>query len=574
MKKLVTLMFVLIFGLVLVGCEKELVLTSVSISGKTQIKVGSSEQYTATFQPAEYKDTVTWSTSDESALTIDQNGLATGVAARDTVYIYAQPSTSTTVKGQKKVVVKSDVVEKNYPDLQGYTIKIAQAEQALSDMDPFLDGYTQADKAAKQQAWEEVEENFNCQIEVVAYPSSAPWGPARWSYITTQASLGTADYDFYTVPDSQIATFVEAGALIDLSDFYVLYGNEMMDPSFKTSGSYQSKLYAVGNGDNNIYACMYYNVKLLEQLQEVDPTLKEPAQLWLDGQWSFEDFVAYCKQAQDALAQLKGSAGTALSDDQEWFAVSGWAPYWYAGLSTNDGEPLADTQTMTINLTTENKIAAAETVKTIYTSGYADPKQNVDGAVQSWNNGQSLFNTGDLWFVGDTSRWASNAWGDDTRYGYVPWPSVTRQSADDYQIAMGGTATWVMPIGRDYSGYGDECTAENIYYALATMLQLSEKYYVESDDYDEEAAIAAVAAKYAHSEASQAAYIKIQNLIKNGQGYFDPLCVPDNSIGSWYTSGTTLRSAVNDYCNGSMSWEAAVINLLPVLQEALRKAYS
>ena len=31
---------------------------------------------------------------------------------------------------------------------------------------------------------------------------------------------------------------------------------------------------------------------------------------------------------------------------------------------------------------------------------------------------------------------------------------------DEIKVAMGGTATWVMPIGRDYSQYGEECTPE------------------------------------------------------------------------------------------------------------------
>lgn len=585
MKKFVTLMFVAIFALVLVGCggEDKGALKSIKVSGKTTVYVGETEAYTATFEPADFKDqSVTWSTSDESALTISAEGKATGQKEASQVYVFATSNAVSTIKGQKKVSVKAKTVggeDKEYPDLQGYTIKIAQAEHALQEFDPFLDLYVQADKAAKMQAWEEVEEDFNCQIEVVAYPSSAEWGPSRWNYILSQAQMNTADYDFYTVPDSKIPTFVEGGALISLEDFYVLHGEGMMDPSFITSGSYQNNLYSLTNADNNIYSVMYYNIGLLEELQKADPTLEEPAAIFNAGNWTHKRFQDYVKQVQEVMAKAYGAEGTAGAAEQKYYAVSGWDSYWWVGLATNDGEALADTQTMSINIDTPHKLEAAEVVKYMYENSYADPKQSVDQSVASWNDGLALFNTGDLWFVGADNRWSNNLWGEDTRYGYVPWPRANDVKFDEIKIAMGGTATWVMPIGRDYSQYGEDCNAENIYWAVAEMLQRTEKYYKEDPSYDETIAMAAIAAKYAHSEASQQAYIHMQNLIKDGKGYFDPLVVSDNSVGSLYTNSTTrltIKGAVTQYCATKAvgDWQEAIVNLLPVLQESLRKAYS
>lgn len=585
MKKIVTLVFVALFALVLVGCGSTgTALKSIRVNGKSVVKVDETETYTVAFEPADFADQgVTWSTSDESVLTIDQNGKATGKKASDQVYVFAQSKAVETVKGQKKVSVREQAAaggdEKDYPDLQGYTIKIAQAEHALQEFDPFLDAYVQADKAAKMQAWEEVEEDFNCQIEVVAYPSSAEWGPSRWAYILSQAQMNTSDYDFYTIPDSHIPEFVEGGALISVEDFYVLHGNNMTDPSFVTSGSYQGNLYAVSNAKNNIYAVLYYNIGLLEELQKVDPTLKEPAQIFLDGDWTHQAFQDYCLQVQNAMAKAYGAEGTAAAPEQKYYACSGWDSYYWAGFASNDGEPLADTQAMTINIDTKHKKAAADAVKYIYENSLADPKQSVDQAVASWNDGFALFNTGDLWFVGADNRWSKDLWGEDTRYGYVPWPRANDLDFEDVRIAMGGTATWVMPIGRDYSAYGDDCNPENIYWAVAEMLQRSDKYYKEDPSYNEDIALRAVAAKYAHSEASQEAYIYMQNLIKEGKGYFDPLVVPDNSIGSLYTNSTgrlTIKGAVTQYCatKAVNDWQEAIVNLLPVLQESLRKAYS
>ena len=386
-------------------------------------------------------------------------------------------------------------------------------------------------------------------------------------------------YDFYTVPDNQISQFAEWDAIVDLTDFYEKYGNDMMDPSFIQAGSYKNKLYTISEKINNISSVMYYNIGLFERLQRVDPTLKEPAEIFNEGNWTHSAFQVYCLKVQNAMAKAYGAEGTAGAAEQRYYAVSGWDAYWWAGLASNDGEPIADTINGKINLDTPHKVQAAEVVKYLYDNSYADPRQNVDQSVASWNDGRALFNTGDLWFVGSVNRWSNNLWGEDTRYGYVPWPRANDVKFDDIKIAMGGTATWVMPIGRDYSQYGEDCNAENIYWAVAEMLQRTEKYYKEDPSYDKEIAMAAIAAKYAHSEASQQAYIYIHNLIKNGKRYFDPLVVSDNSVGSLYTNSTTrltIKGAVTQYCATKAvgDWQEAIVNLLPVLQESLRKAYS
>lgn len=574
MKKFVTLFFIFVFAFALVGCgggDSNNELKQITISGKSSIKVGQTVKYELKFTPENYADkSVDWTTSDEQVATVDENGNVKGVKAGSGVYIVATSKAVTSVKGQKKISVKDEQSGDDYPDLQGYTIKLAYAEQALGDVDPNRDDYTQADRKFKLQALDEIQNAFNCQIVIEPYPSSAPWGPSRWSYIKQQAAINEAAFDFYNVPDAQISGFVDNGALIDLSDFYAMYGNQMMDDSTKAAGSYNKKLYRLAS-NINIDSVLYYNVDLYEKLKEVDSTLQEPAQMFLDGNWSFETFENYIVQVQEAMATKWGSEGTAGDSDQKYFAVSGWSAYYFAGFASNDGIPLANTSTATVDLESENKVAAAESIKKIYNSGCADPKESVDGAVVSWNEGRALFNTGSLWFVGNDTRWPRGNGVD--KYGYVPWPSAKAQSADDYQPALGETSGWVMPIGRDYSGYGDDCTAENIFWAVALWFQKSEEYYKGSAGYDENLALQTDAAKYADSEASQEAYMKVQNIIKNNGAYFDPLCKDGGSISSYYTSGIG-KAFQNDFIKQDKSWSATIIDLIPTLNSTLRKLYS
>ena len=581
-KLLLILLFVFVF--IITGCQEPEVqekLISITVNGSDKLYIGDEATYETVFDPDNYSNKgVTWSSSDETKLIIDQE---TGVAValdetkEEGVFVYATSLDQPNIKGSKKIFIyKPESYEPVYPDLQGYTITIAHSLTNLGDIDPFSNLYGGSDKIAKQQAWREVEELFNCKIEVAAYPSHVDWGLWKWNYILNQAQLGVSDYDFLTVPDSKIPIFVEGGALISMEEFYALYGNNMMDPSFITSGSYQGKLYSFNTSKNNIYNVMYYNIGLLETLQQYNEELQEPAQIFLDGNWTFEKFEDYCQEVQDTMAQAFGVKGTAGDANQEYFAVSGWDSYWWVGLSSNDGEPLADVNNITININTPHKVQAAEVVKSLYNSGIADPRQSVDQNVIQWNEGKALFNTGDLWFVKADNRWSSTLWGEDTRYGYVPWPRANDVKFDEIQVALGGTETWVMPIGRDYSQYGEECTTENIYWAIAELFRRTDEYYKSSKDYDENTEMKNLATQYADSEASQAAFIYVQKLIKSGKGYFDPLVISDNSVGSLYTNSTartTIKGAVNQYCaTGAVAtWEEAIVNLLPILLESVKK---
>ena len=583
MKKiLLVLLFVFVF--MITGCDGSVFIgdSLIKINGKDTLYVGETYTYETEFNQTDSNQEIIWSSSDETKLTIDsKTGVALAIeeTKEEGIFIYATAPDKHNIKGSKKVfIIKPGDHDPVYPDLQEYTIRIAQDEVYLHNTDPFLERYKGADKAAKQQAWREVEELFNCKIEVAAYPGHADWGLWKWLYILNQAKLGISDYDFLTVPDSKIPTFVEGGALHSMEEFYVLHGNNMMDPSFITSGSYQGNLYSFNTDKNNIYNVMYYNIGLLETLQQYNEELQEPARIFLDGEWTFEKFEDYCQEVQDTMAQAFGAAGTAGDAGQEYWAVSGWDSYWWVGLSSNDGEPLADTTAMTININTPHKVQAAEVVKNLYTKKLAATPQSVDQNVTQWNEGKALFNTGDLWFVKADNRWSSTLWGEDTRYGYVPWPRANDVDFDEIQVALGGTATWVMPIGRDYSQYGEECTTENIYWAIAELYKRTDELFKSDETYDPIAEQNKLAAKFADSEDSQAAYIYMQDLIQEGKGYFDPLVTSDNSVGSLYTNSTartTIKGAVTQYCaTGTVAtWEEAISALLPILIESVKKRF-
>ncbi len=580
MKKFIALIAVMFLALALVGCGGGTEITDVSIPASenkvNSVKIGDTLQLTAKIEPAELSDAkLEWSSSDITIATVDQNGLVTGVK-KGQVTIAATAENGK--RGTKRISVtdSGDTPPPVYPDLGEYEITIAQAVAELGNFDPYLDTYTQSNKEARIRAWEEVSELFNCKFKVEAYPESAEWGPARWNYILNQARYGVADYDFYTVPDGKIPEFAEAGALLPVEDWYYLYGGKQMDNTFITSGSYDSHQYSIAEGNNNVYNVMYYNYNLWVELNKIDPNLKEPAELFMDGTWTYTAFKDYCIQAQEAMKAYKGAAGTAKDPTQEYFVMSGWDSYWWIGLSTTNGEPLADTELFKINMDTSAKTAAADTLKTLYNAGVIDKTNAVDGSEASWKGGKSLFTTGDMWFVRHSTRWTVDQWGDGTtKYAYVPWPMPDNQTLAEYKVALGGTATWVMPIGRDYSLNGPECTAENIYWAVQKMWQLTKQYHEESDDYNPTLEESKAVDRLTDSPKSAEALKYIRQLIKDGKGVYDPLSNNDNAVASLYSSGEgTITYAVRNYIRGTYAtWGEAAAVCIPNLQEGLRKAF-
>ncbi len=562
MKRLLALVLMLAFTIGLVGCGKTEEKPELTLTGPVSVEVGKTIQLSAVITPATADQSVTWTSVAPAIATVDATGKVTGVKDGATVIRVASVAYPELTKQLMLRVNASG--DESFPDLQQYTIRIAQAGHALYELDPFHDDYKASDKLAKQQAWNYVEEKFNVNIEVVAYPDDAEWGTPRWQYIEQQAASNVADYDFYTVPDSQIGRFVEANAILDITEWYALYGNGYMNEVYRQSGSYKGKIYSITDGESGIYNVMYYNIGLLEQLNME----KSPAQMFLDGEWTYTAFKNYAIAAQAKLDEL-------TTAEAAYYAVAGNSPYYWVGMSNAGGVKLADVSTYQINVKDPIAVAAATTLREIKAANAMDPAKQVDAGVTSWMQGRSLFASGDLWFVNTSNRWPEDLWGEGTtRYGYVPFPRPDGTELTDQKIGLGGTATWVMPIGRDteYAKHGPDATAENIYRAIVTAFQKTEEFLVNDPLYDEEVLTRTFAQRYAASEDSVNAFIWMHTRI-NEIGFYDPMSTPDNPVVN--TGYSTFSTNVNNFVMGTAaSFADAVDPLIGTLQEALYKAFS
>ena len=62
--------------------------------------------------------------------------------------------------------------------------------------------------------------------------------------------MSPSEFDFVTIPEEYISELVDYDAIIDVTEFYELYGEQFMNPVYVQTGSYQNKLY-------NHFQCYY-----------------------------------------------------------------------------------------------------------------------------------------------------------------------------------------------------------------------------------------------------------------------------------------------------------------------------
>ena len=590
MKKALKLLVILSLAFVLVGCKtKDVEPGSIAIKTTTtvaSIGIGDTLNLTYSVLPVDAKiDGVIWSVNDATVATISEDGVLNGIS-KGVVKVTVTVKNYESITISKYFSVTTESNGESYPDLGGYTIKIADGASVLGEHDVFINKdeqsekgyYDGADRNQKKRAWTEIEDLYNCNIEVVAYPANAPWGPDRWAYIVSQFQQNDVQYDFYVTPTASIPLYASANAIQDLTSWYDKYGNNTMNQIDKMEGSYQQKIYSLSLSDPMNYNVLGYNVNLLKELQKEDSTLEEPAQLYLDGKWSYTDFQNYVQKVQTIMNSKYG-----LDDDgnPNYYAISGMPTYYWLGMVNRAGIAIIDTTRLTVNFEGETQEAAADVLKTLYAAHAIDPAVSVDQNVASWNAGHSLFNSGDLWFVNRASRWSDTLWGEGTTsYGYVPYAAPDGYNPDMPYIGIILGATQVMATGREeaYAGFGDECTAENIYRAYMNYYTLANYYYTdtsENDEYNRETVLENIAQTKFATIASQQAFVDINNNIGE-YGFLDPYVENSNPIvGNVGTGSDTIAADIEGYINGtgSSQWTEAVSPYTSNLNESMTEIY-
>lgn len=550
MKKFLAFLLVLVAAFVLVGCKKANMVVKdnlrqikVTLNSQNKKKITmvykTESKGKVSYKEVDPKD-LTFETSKSGICNINANG---EIEPLKNGFVDVKV---TNKKTKQTVIVKVVVRTQNadYPDLNGYTIKIAQADHALHEVDPRMEGYNAPDKEAKQKAWAEVEDLFNCKIEVVGYPSSAPWGKARWDYIKNQAQSKQADYDFYIVPEPKIPEFVQAGAILDLTDFYAKHGNAFMNKVYEQSGTYKSRLYNINGSQPGVDNGLFMNMQLFNSIKSTLTDQKSPAELYLEGKWTFSRFEQFLKEAQAALDQKFGPEVKAK-------AATGNPVYYWVGLCNAAGVTLVNPQTAKVDLQNEICGKVADFLKKLVTENVLENVISVDQHDKTWNEGHSLIASGDMWFLNTPNRWPSNLWGSDTQFGYVPYPRPDKKTVnnvetdttvDDTGFGISASTAFVMPAHRKFEGDFKNISSEQVYQAIVQTFILTEQKKQEMNITATELNDIATR-KFGGDKPSTDAFIDVSKRMRSevgpGQAFFEGLASPANPI---FNTGDTVSA--------------------------------
>ena len=507
--------------------------TSIVVQGsETSVQEGKSISFSATVYPEGASQNVTWHSRKEEVATIDAKGKLTGITP-GTTYIYAVSTVDPNIQSDyfKVTVIEHVEVVVTYPDLQGYAIKIMYH----STFDPYSENYGGNDKSYKQQAIEEVKNLYNVTFEYSPFGEDASWGPNRVAWINGQAESGTAPVDFYNVTVGWIKQLVDGKAIIDLTEYYLKWGESSMPFAPKASTTVMGKLYGVSEGHNptsvNVDLGIYYNYGMLKKYN-----LVSPASLFNAGTWTYTDFANWVKAAQAVLPA-------------DTFVLAGHPYYFWFGMVNAGGIKITDTASAKVNLKHAYARQATAVLRQLYLDGAYEKVPTWAETDGLFIEGKSLCSSGSLWFVRHSARWPSAVWGEgSTEFGYVPFPWPDNKTKEDTRVSTGGDTAYVMAV-RARPTYVDN---ESLYRVLQEFFLLSRKYQAEDPTFDPDAYLEQYAASKFDDPESITALLYLNDpnklMFDPGHAFYDSISGSpiDNNIMDIVVNGVDFDASMDE----------------------------
>lgn len=298
-----------------------------------------------------------------------------------------------------------------------------------SSFDPFDSGYTQSNKIIMQKQIRLIEAAYGIDLVYEDWPDAAAWGPTRVEYIKQKTQSGDfAAEDVYVVNISSawIPTLVKANCLAELATLDGEYnaergifteigyqetyegsgefepGTYMQDPTNNQATSSLGKVYGYVQGSVRPDYFLYYNADLIANCG-----MEDPAELWLRGEWTWPKFELYCAELQAALPENN-------------YALSIGFPEFVIGSVASTGGKIATTRP-SLGLTSTTVLDRFSAVQALFQSGCYEAR-NVEDVSAGFLEKRVAIVHGDLWFLGDPSRFDPNVC--DFVIGAVPYPTA------------------------------------------------------------------------------------------------------------------------------------------------------
>ena len=313
-------------------------------------------------------------------------------------------------------------VQTNHWNGYGMTVKIYVTD--VSAHDPFNAYYIKTDKKIMQRHVRDIEREYGIDLVFENWSNVAAWGPARVNYIK-QENLQNDNAYIIEIDSTWINDLVKSNRLAELatldsinnisdgifteigyvetepgSGIYVP-GTYAQDSNYNPSVTVNNKIYGYVHGKARPDYFMYYNADLIAR-----SGMKDPAELWLRGEWTWSYFENYCNQLQNN-----------LNDNERALSV-GFAEF-IIGSTYSMGNKILTNEPY-FGLISNELVNRFRSIQNLYSSGYYEFR-NFEDVSTGFLNSKVAFVHGELWFIDNPNRFNPDLC--NFTIGVVPYPT-------------------------------------------------------------------------------------------------------------------------------------------------------
>ena len=500
---------------------------NVGLGGYGKMYVGYSQQLYLNVPTYCKRLTFTYTSSDESVCIVDERGFVTAVGpgkARITVI----SNEFDIARDSILITCETEPQDELIPNLAGMEINIMSYGGLLSEVDPFLDDYCNIDKAYKQRAWREVEEEYNCQIKAFECPiEEVEASSSLFEWHRNKQRNAESPCDILYCATSQKGFLFPT---LNISEYYYKYGKGQMDSVVRDAigvGIMSFASTGLNTTESYVDLGLYYNYGLLKRLG-----LEDPATLFNEGKWNYTGFINWVHSAQEKMGDGK-------------YVLGGHPCAYYAGLTNAAGVITSSSQGLGIMIDTIHSKNAMTMMRKLVTDGCVST--DVTWSNEKTEAGNDFFDegvlmtTGNLRLINSSNGWSKENglnWEGEIEFGYVPFPYPDELCKENSRIGVPEVNLYyyVKWNNRDFNLYYYKKNTEDIYRVINDMFLRTRKYQEEDENFNAKESLRDNLRNYISNEESITAMLYYDS----SRAFFDP-----HFETNYYTSSPVVQASVD-----------------------------
>lgn len=401
-----------------------------------------------------------------------------------------------------------------------------------SEIDPFLPNYSGKQQKERQDQQRLVEQQYNVKVVYKAYPSNANWGPDRVNAIIQATVSGTPLADIYWTTSDWTQQLANGNAIVPVNKYLDKGIGENITEEAKAIGTYNDQVYAFMTGKPTVDVGLYFNMDLIQDLG-----IKNPTEMYLEGNWTWSKFEAWAEAAQAALAS-KGDGYSTLG---------GVVGVWAQNMVPLNGGNLINALSGRVAFDQQPALDTYDFLSRLFVDkGLFEQNGTYDAGSAAWTSGNVLVHPGSFWFLNADNRWKNL----NFQLGFVPYPSNDSYKGD-YVSRISGLAVFNIAAGLS-------AAKEELAFKVWNGLQL----WQTEEEFKDEFELTLISRL--NDEASVEAYLKIYDKTQ-----LDLL----NSLGISQYGATGWMAKINTGIKTKTS-RTAMDEIKPIYQDALEKYLS